>query len=262
MRFMLLLKGDQKAESFEPPNPELITAMEAFNTALKDAGAWVDADGLQPSSAGFRLANSGGEITIDDGPFTDLAEVLYGYWLISVPDRDAAVEWARKVPFESVDSPSHTGSVEIRRIMELDDIPVSGEETGWREDEVEMRQQEVPVRDPSKQRWLMMFMADARSEAGELPEEKVFAEMGALIGGLVADGVWIGGEGLTPSRDGARVVYDNGIRSVLDGPFAETKELVAGYGIVQVGSRAEVEEIASRGARVNGEGHSEVRLMY
>ncbi len=277
MRFMLLLKGDQKAESFGPPNPELITAMESFNTALKDAGAWLDADGLQPTAAGFRLVSQGGEITITDGPFTDAEQVLYGYWLIDVPDREAAIAWAEQVPFEADDSPSRTGTVEIRSFYELDDFPMddgrppeehqhasaAADEKGWREAEEELRAQEPPARDASKQRWLMMFLADDRTEAGELPEEAVFAEMGAHIGTLAEAGVWIGGEGLKPSKDGAaRVVYANGSRSVVDGPFAETKELIAGYGIVQVGSRAEVEQIAAKGALINGDGYSEIRLLY
>jgi hypothetical protein len=86
--------------------------------------------------------------------------------------------------------------------------------------------------------------------------------MGAFIGALAESGVWVGGEGLTPSRDAARVSLEGGERRIVDGPFAETKELIAGYGIVQVDTRAEVEEIATRGASINGDGCSEIRKLF
>jgi hypothetical protein len=263
MKFMLLLTGNQTAETGAAPSEELMTAMNAFNEALTSAGAWVEANGLQPTSEGFRVLNEGGEITLTNGPFTDRASVLFGYWVIQVASQDEAIGWARRVPFEAGGASSENGRIEVRQIQELDDFPIGEDESGWREREEELRA--VPIRAetaPGKVRYLMVFLANKQSEAGELPDEKLLTEMGDFIGELAANGTWVSGEGLHPSSAGARVEYQGGKRTVLDGPFAETKELVAGFGVVEVDSRAQAEEIARQGAKINGDGVSEIRKLF
>jgi hypothetical protein len=85
-------------------------------------------------------------------------------------------------------------------------------------------------------RVLVMIKANKTSEAGVMPSEQEFAEMGKFNDELVAAGVMLAGEGLHPSSKGKRVRFAGGKRSVVDGPFTETKELVAGYWIWQVKS--------------------------
>jgi hypothetical protein len=92
-------------------------------------------------------------------------------------------------------------------------------------------------------RYMVIVKASEESERGELPTTEQLAEMGAFNEELVKAGVMLAGDGLAPSSQGARIRYDEGGRTtVIDGPFAETKELVAGYWILQVSSREEVIE--------------------
>jgi hypothetical protein len=92
-------------------------------------------------------------------------------------------------------------------------------------------------------RYMVIVKANEDTEKGVLPTQEEFAEMGAFNEELVKAGVLLAGEGLTPSSQGARVRFGkDGRTTVLDGPFAETKELVAGFWILQVSSREEVIE--------------------
>ncbi len=88
-------------------------------------------------------------------------------------------------------------------------------------------------------RVMVMVKASPESEAGVMPQEQLLAEMGAFNEELVKAGVMLGGEGLHPSNRGARVRFSGKDRTVVDGPFAETKELVAGYWMWQVKDLAE-----------------------
>jgi hypothetical protein len=90
---------------------------------------------------------------------------------------------------------------------------------------------------------MVIVKASEDSESGRMPSEQELTEMGAFNEQLVKAGVMLAGEGLLPSSNGARIRYDGeGRTSVVDGPFAETKELVAGFWILQVSSREEVLE--------------------
>jgi hypothetical protein len=85
-------------------------------------------------------------------------------------------------------------------------------------------------------RFMVIFKADADSEKGALPDPKVIDEMNKFTDELVAAGVVLGYEGLHPSSKGARVHFSGNKRTVIDGPFAESKELIAGYYLWQVKS--------------------------
>jgi hypothetical protein len=95
-------------------------------------------------------------------------------------------------------------------------------------------------------RFMVMVRATAQSEVGLMPDEKLLADMGKFNEELAKAGVMLAGEGLQPSSKGARVRFSGSRRSVLDGPFAETKELIAGFWIWKVESRAEAIEWAKR----------------
>jgi len=88
-------------------------------------------------------------------------------------------------------------------------------------------------------RVMVLVKADKQSEAGTLPDEKILTEMGNYNEELVKAGVMLGGEGLQPSSKGARVRFDGKKRTVIDGPFSEAKELIAGYWLWQVKSMDE-----------------------
>ncbi|MFV3307797.1 YciI family protein [Pseudomonas sp. NY15181] len=88
-------------------------------------------------------------------------------------------------------------------------------------------------------RFMVIVKATAESEAGVMPKEEMLAAMGAYNEELAKAGVMLAGEGLQPSLKGARVRFDGASRTVIDGPFAETKELIAGYWIFQTASLQE-----------------------
>jgi hypothetical protein len=95
-------------------------------------------------------------------------------------------------------------------------------------------------------RFMILVKANKDSEAGVLPSEELLVEMGKYNEELVKAGVMLAGEGLHPSSKGARVRFSGDQRTVIDGPFPETKELVAGFWIFQVGSKEEAIEWVKR----------------
>ncbi len=95
-------------------------------------------------------------------------------------------------------------------------------------------------------RVMVIVKATKNSEANVMPSEKLLAEMGAFNEELMKAGILQGGDGLHPSSRGKRVRFSGGKKSVIDGPFAETKELIAGYWLWQVKSMEEAVEWASR----------------
>jgi len=95
-------------------------------------------------------------------------------------------------------------------------------------------------------RFMILVRADKDSEAGVMPSEAYLAEMGRFNEELVKAGVMLAGEGLHPSSRGARVRFSAGKRTVIDGPFIETKELIAGFWLWQVKSKAEAIEWVKR----------------
>jgi len=109
-------------------------------------------------------------------------------------------------------------------------------------------------------RFMMIVKANQDSEAGVLPTEQELAEMGKYNEELVKAGVLLAGEGLHPSSKGARVTFSAGKPTVTDGPFAETKELIAGFWLIQVKSREEALEWARRVPFQEGE--IEIRQVF
>ena len=95
-------------------------------------------------------------------------------------------------------------------------------------------------------RFMVNIKADERSEAGTMPSERLLAEMLKYNEELVKAGVMLAGEGLHPSSKGARVRFNGSKRSVVDGPFPEAKELIAGFWVIQTKSKAEAIEWVKR----------------
>ncbi len=112
-------------------------------------------------------------------------------------------------------------------------------------------------------RVMVMVKATADSEAGVMPSEQLLAEMGRFNEELVKAGVMLAGEGLHPSTKGVRVRFSGNTRSVVDGPFAETKELVAGFWLWQVHSVDEAIEWARRCPNpMPGDSEIEIRPVF
>ena len=109
-------------------------------------------------------------------------------------------------------------------------------------------------------RFMVIVKASKESEAGVLPDEKALTEMGKFNEELVKAGVMLAGEGLQASSKGARVRFEGKKRTVIDGPFAETKELVAGFWVWQVKSKQEAIEWLKRAPFQEGE--VEIRQVF
>lgn len=108
-------------------------------------------------------------------------------------------------------------------------------------------------------RFMVIVKANAASEAGEMPSERLLTEMGKFNEELVKAGVLLAGEGLHPSSRGTRVRFSGSKREVVDGPFSETKELVAGFWLIQVKSKEEAIEWVKRIPNPDGD-DSEVEI--
>ena len=112
-------------------------------------------------------------------------------------------------------------------------------------------------------RVMVLVKANEESEAGVMPSEELFREMGAFNEELVKAGVMLAGDGLTPSSAGARVRFSGAKRTVIDGPFIETKELIAGFWIWQVESLDEAIEWVKRCPNpMSGESEIEIRPIF
>jgi hypothetical protein len=114
-------------------------------------------------------------------------------------------------------------------------------------------------------RFMIVVKATRESEAGQMPEESLIAEMATFHEELAKAGVLLDASGLQPSSKGWRIKYSGGKRTMIDGPFAETKELIAGYTIIQVKSREEAREWTKRfpnPAMLGKDGEIEVRQLF
>jgi len=115
MRFMVIVKADQKSEAGVLPDKKLFAEMGKFNEELGKAGVMLAAEGLQPSSKGARVKFSGSKRTVIDGPFSETKELVAGFWLWQVGSKEEAIEWLKRAPFQE-------GEVEIRQVFEAEDF--------------------------------------------------------------------------------------------------------------------------------------------
>ena len=112
-------------------------------------------------------------------------------------------------------------------------------------------------------RFMVLLKADANSEAGVMPSEQLLADMTRYNEELAKAGVLLAGEGLQPSSKGARVKFSGTKRTVIDGPFAETKELIAGFWILQTRSKEEAIEWVKRCPNpLEGDAEIEIRQVF
>ncbi len=119
MRFMMLMipKGYEDAPPGTMPEQKDVEKMMEYNESLQKAGVLLALDGLHPPSMGARVSFKGGKPRAVDGPFAEAKEVLGGYWMIQVRNKDEAIAWAKRCPA------SENETIEIRQVMELSDFP-------------------------------------------------------------------------------------------------------------------------------------------
>jgi hypothetical protein len=118
MRFMVIVKATKDTEAGVLPSEELLSAMMKYNEELVKAGIMLAGDGLHPSSKGARVAFSGDQRRVIDGPFAETKELIAGFWIWQVRSLDEAIEWLKRCP-----NPAPGESViEIRQIFETEEF--------------------------------------------------------------------------------------------------------------------------------------------
>ena len=221
MRFMILIKADEQTEAGVLPSEQLLTEMGAYNEELVNAGVMVAGEGLHPSSRGVRVRFAGHRTTVIDGPFTETKELLAGFWLWDVKSKEEAIEWLKRCP-----NPTGTNSV-----VELREAGCASGLEG-------VNPQPPPAAAGAK-RYMVLIKSDPDMEAGVNPGNERLAAMARRNDEAVQEGTLLLAEGLQPSSKGARVRFTGRARTVIDGPFTETKELIAGFWLIQAASMAE-----------------------
>jgi hypothetical protein len=123
MRFMIIVKATTDTEAGILPPESLFAEMAAYHEQLAKAGVLLDANGLQPTSKGWRVRYADGKRSIVDGPFAESKELIAGYTLIQVRSREEALEWSRRFP--APHGKDVTAEIEVRPLYELEDFEQS-----------------------------------------------------------------------------------------------------------------------------------------
>jgi hypothetical protein len=219
--------------------------MGKYNEELVRAGVMLDGEGLHPSSRGVRVRFSGKERRVIDGPFAETKELVAGYWLWEADSLQDAIEWAKRCP----NPMEGTSDLEIRQIFEVEDFgdTLPPEELAREE---RLRAEAAALSDPAKaggRRMRVVILHKSTPETEEqMPDNAMLIAMGRFNEELVREGLMLAGEGLQPSRKGARVRFSGTSRTVIDGPFTEAKELIAGFWVWRVRSMEEAIEWVKR----------------
>lgn len=240
MRYMLMHKTNPANEAGIRPSQELITGVGSMIREMSEAGIFRDGAGLRASSLGVRLERQGGTTRATPGPFAGKNELPAALCVLRVRSREEAVEWASRFAGIIGDA-----ELDIRPVTEPWDLGLG----------------EKPMGDPSV-RYMAVYKADARYEAGTLPSPAARAAVARLIDDMKAAGVFVMAEALRPSVQSTRVRTVGGKPVVMDGPFAESKELIAGYVTLELSSMAEALVWAQRYAVVLEGAELDVRPLF
>src|SRR6267154_6581549 len=119
MKFMMIVKASKESEAGIMPSETLLSAMAKYNEELMKAGVLLDLSGLQSSTKGARIKYSNGKrVAVVDGPFVETKELIAGYWIIQVKNKEEAIEWMKRCP-----NPYNAdGEIELRQFFELEDF--------------------------------------------------------------------------------------------------------------------------------------------
>jgi hypothetical protein len=232
MRFIVMHKVDANMEAGGPPSQDIIRGMgKLVGTGLK-SGIFLDGAGLHRSAARVRLRFKGGACKVAKGPYAGENELIAGLAMIKTTSMDAAVERARRFGDVIPD-----GEVEIGPVVEPWDLGM------------------IPKpADLDSGRFLLLFKGDTTPP--------LRAAMRKLSDELAAEGVLLRAEQLASSSQGARLASGaKEKRAWVDGPFAESKEMIAGFSILNVKSKEEAIAWASEYAEILGDNEVDVRLM-
>jgi hypothetical protein len=120
MRVMVIIKASPKSEAGVMPSEKMLADMGKFNEELVNAGIMLEGEGLHPTSKAKRVTFTEGKRLVTDGPFAETRELIAGYWIWKVKSMDEAVEWVKRIPFDSEEVESE--EIDIRPIFEAEDF--------------------------------------------------------------------------------------------------------------------------------------------
>jgi len=214
MRFIIMHKTNAHWESGAIPSRELIARVGTLLGELAKAGVLLGAEGLRATSEGVRLRFSAGTRTVINGPFEGNNELPAGFSILRARSLEDAIEWATRQAGVLGDV-----EIDIRPVTELWDVGMG-----------------TTPADVSTRRYMVLRKATPLTEAGEALPSAQRAAFAHLIDETRRSGVHLATETMRPSRRGRRYKNSRDGVSVYDGPFVETKELIAGYVIVSAAS--------------------------
>lgn len=224
MRFIIMHKTEPRWEAGAIPDAEEIRRVGKLIGEFAKAGVLLAGEGLRASSQGVRLRFAGGKRTVTKGPFTPSNELPAGFFLVRTASLDEASTWASR--FAGI-----VGDIEmdIRPVTEAWDLGMAP----------------VPAQLATR-RYMVLYKADAESESGRPRPSEQRAKIAGLFEEMSSAGVLLVNVGLQPSQQGKRYTIKGGRHSVTDGPFTESKELIAGYVMLRAQSLEEASEWAVR----------------
>lgn len=232
MRFMVMHKVDAQMEAGGPPSARIIQEMGQLVQGALKSGVFKDGAGLHPSSRRVRLVFEAGQRTVTRGPFPGHNELLASFAMIKAASMEHAIELASRAAAAVGDV-----EIEIGPVVEPWDLGVMA------------RPADPPLR------FLLLRKADLAFEAGAPPPPGLTK----LLDELARDGVVLSTATLAPSAKGARYRTTGGKREWTDGPFAESKELVAGFSIVELPSLQDARAWTEAYAAILGDNEVDVR---
>jgi hypothetical protein len=235
MKFMLMHKMTDALEKLTF-DQEVMTGVDNLMTEAMEKKIYVSGAGLKPTATRTHIVYKDGQRTATDGPFTEAKELVGGFAIMHVRDKADALRWCDR--FASV-----VGDVEV--IMGPICEP-------W-----ELGMVEKPENPPLRYISLMKMSPDDDVP----PSAAELAKMGALIEEMTNAGVLESTAGLASTKKGARIRFEGGKHRVIDGPFAESKELIAGFAIMELPSKAAAIEWGIRFGQCAKVNEVEVRQM-
>lgn len=217
MQFMVMHKRTEKMEHEPevPPDPAGMERIGALMNEANEAKIMVSGEGLHQSSHRIHLSYRGGERTLSQGPFANPKELIASFSLVQVRTRDEALAWSDKLA-------AVLGDVDIcvGLVVEFWDLGFA------------------PKPDDPLLRYLLMPQADARTESDTPLDPERATKLRVLLEEMTTAGVLQAASTLTSTRKGTRLRFKRGGKpSVIDGPFTESKELIAGYAILELPSK-------------------------
>ncbi|MBX3211237.1 MAG: hypothetical protein KF850_04330 [Labilithrix sp.] len=228
MRFMMMHKNDPKTEAGLPPDMEIVQAMGTFIGEHAKAGRLLDGAGLSGSATRTRLTFREGRCTVKNGPYRGEHELPAATLLLKVRTREEAIGWAERYGKILGD-----GEIELGKVNEPWDIGL------------------MPApEDPPLQMLLIEKASEATETAGRSAKQK--ADLTRLKTEMTKAGVLQRTISLQPSSNAKRLVFtDNALRTI-DGPFAESKELLGGFAVMELSSFDEAIDVSRRYAEILG----------